>query len=127
MKKRSSSVFKPRDTLIVDRIQLVRKKRGLKAPGDVLLQAALRSVASNDSRTVKRDISKFLLIVPDVKPEERAILTNIEEQFKKRDPPKIVFLIIQALSWLFTLFFKLISKTPTGYKFPENISGLYIQ
>ena len=71
MKPESSSVSKPRLKLISERVELVRKKRGHKAEGDVLLQAALCSVVSKDRTTAKRDITKFLQIVPDLKPVER--------------------------------------------------------
>lgn len=125
MKKASSSAFRPRGKLISERIKLVRIKRGLKAPGDVLLQAALRSVASNDYRTAYRDIAQFLQIVPNIKPDERAILTNVEARLINRDRFKIASLIFQFLSWAISLLFKFVSKTPTGYKLLE-ISPDYI-
>ena len=121
MKRKSSSVIKPRLKLISERIKLVRKNRGLKAEGDVLLQAALRSVASKDRITAKRDITKFLQIIPNLKPDERAILTNVEAQLLKKGRFDVVSLIIQVLSWLVLFLLKLISKTPMGYKFSGKI------
>jgi len=121
MKRKSSSVIEPRLKLVGEHIKLVRKKRGLKAEGDVLLQAALRSVASKDLMTVKRNITKFLQIVPDLKPDERAILTNVEARLLNQDRFDIVFLIIQVLSWIVSFFLKLISKTPMGYKYSGKI------
>jgi len=121
MKRKSSSVIKPRLKLISERIKLVRKNRGLKAEGDVLLQAALRSVASKDRITAKRDITKFLQIIPNLKPDERAILTNVEARLLNKGRFDVVSLIIQVLSWLVLFLLKLISKTPTGYKFSGKI------
>lgn len=121
--KSISSVIKPRTKLISERIDLVRRKRGLKAQGDILLQAALRSVATNDCRTAQRDVNKFLQIVPDVKPDERAILTNVEAHLRNPDRFKVVSLILQALGWIISFFLKLISKNPTGYKVLESLSS----
>jgi len=121
-----SSAIKPRLKFISERIELVRKKRGIKAHGDILLQAALRSVASSDYGTALRDISKFLQIVPSIKPDERAILTNVEVRLANPVHFKAVSLIIQTLSWLISFLIKIISKNPTGYKLPENPSGSYI-
>jgi len=125
MKKISSSVLKPRLMLITERLRSVRKKRGFLAQGDVLLQDALRCLNSNDCRSAKRVISRFLQIVPDIEPVERAIMVDIEMQLLDRDRFKIVTLIIQVLCWLIIQFDNLISKTPTGYKLSEYVSDLY--
>jgi len=121
MKQESFSVIEPRLKLISERIMLVRKNRGLKAEGDVLLQAALRSVASKDRTTAKRDITKFLQIIPNLKPDERAILTNVEARLLNNGRFDVVSLIIQVLNWLVLFLLKLVSKTPMGYKFSGNI------
>ena len=123
--KISSSVFKPRLKLMTERIRLVRKKRGLRAQGDVLLKDALLSIRSNDCRTAKRVISRFLQIVPNIEPDERAIMVDVEMQLPKRDHEKIVTLVSQVLSWLLFQLIKLMSKTPTGYKLSEY-NSVYI-
>lgn len=125
LRKISSSVFKLRLMLISERIHLVRKKRGFWAQGDVLLQDALRSINSNDAKAAKRIISSFLQIVPNIDPDERAIMFDIELHLLERDQLKIVALLVQVLSWLFFQFVKLISKTPTGYKLSEYVSDSY--
>ncbi len=125
-KKMSSLVIKPRLKLMQDRIILVRQKRGLKAQGDVLLQAALRDICYSDCSSAKRDLQKFLQIVPDVDPEERAILENCHVQFPVQKRLKIVALLFDVISWVVMFLLKLRSKTPMGYKFtgfdiPVNI------
>lgn len=120
-KKRSSLVVKPRLRLIMDRIILVRKKRGLGAQGDVLLQVALLAVSSNECRSAKKDIKTFLLIVPDLAPEERAVLENCQAQFPIQYRITAIALLFDALNWLVTFLFKFRSKTPVGYKY----SGIY--
>ncbi len=104
---------------MTERIRLVRKKRGLRAQGDVLLKDVLLSIRSNDYRSAKRIISRFLQIVPNVEPDERAIMEDVEMQLPKRDHENIVTLVTQVLSWLIFQLVKLISKNPTGYKLSE--------
>lgn len=123
-KDSSSSVVKPR--LIIDRIDLVRKMRGLKAPGDVLLQAALRSVHSNDCRSAKRDITTFLQVIPTVTPEERAILENSKVRLTAPYRLRIVSLAFEMLNWLILFLLKLKSKAPMGYKLSGIFFPVYI-
>lgn len=124
-KDSSSSVVKPRLKLIIDRIDLVRKMRGLKAPGDVLLQATLHSVHSNDCRSAKRDITMFLQIIPNVTPEERAILENSRVHLTAPYRLRIVSLTFEILNWLIMFLLMLKSKTPMGYKFSGKFSPDY--
>ena len=125
-KKISTLVIKPRSRLIMERLILVRKKRGLKAQGDVLLQAALRAVICNECRSAISDIKTFLQIVPDVTLEERAILENCKTQFHVQYRFKIVALTFDAFSWLVMFLLKLRSKTPMGYKFSGFYTSVYI-
>jgi len=125
-KKISTLVIKPRSRLIMERLILVRKKRGLKAQGDVLLQAALHTVSCNECRAAISDIKTFLQIVPDVTLEERAILENCKTQFHVQYRFKIVALTFDALRWLAMFLLNLRSKTPMGYKFSGFYTSVYI-
>lgn len=124
-----NSVFvkKSRLCLISKRITLVRKMRGSMAPGDNLLQAALQSVKSNDVSSAKSDITKFLQVVPNVKVEERAILDNSVALVQERSIFRFFPTIVNILSWFFSFWLKLKSKSPLSYNFSGNILPVYIK
>ena len=120
-KSRTSFVVKPRLKLIRDRIHLVRHKRGRKAEGDVLLRAAILAVCANHCRTAKKDISKFLLLIPDIKPEERAILSTVESQITFQDLLLILELVVKAVSIMIPILLTSASRTPIGYDIQKNM------
>jgi hypothetical protein len=120
--ERSSSALKPQPKLISDRIALVRKNRGKKAAGDVLLCAAQRALCSNRLRTAKKDITKFLQITSGVTPEERAILTDIGFQITVQDLLRLLELVLKLSIVIAASLFTSASRTPMGYNYGDQLS-----
>lgn len=119
-----SPVKKSRSRLISERISLVRKKRGDNAPGDFLLQAALKAVSSNDFRSAKNDLTKYLQIIPNISPETRAIVENSIKQMHVR--LRLPVFVLKAIGWFVSIWIQLKSKSPMSYKILGKTVPVYI-
>jgi len=117
-------IKKSRTRCISERISLVRKKRSFKGRGDFLLLAALKSVSSNNFRSAKNDLTKFLQVIPNVFPEERAIIENSIAQMHVRF--RLPLFVLKAVGWIVSIWIQLKSKSLMSYKilgitFPDYI------
>ena len=81
-----------------ERISLIRKRRGLHAPGDLLLHYAVRAVKSSNFTAAENDLKKFLQITPDIQPEERAVIENSISLVQPQTP--ILTNILKFIGWL---------------------------
>lgn len=117
-------IKKSRMRCISERISLVRKKRSIKAPGDFLLQAALKAISSNDFRSAKNDLTKYLQIIPNVSPEERAIIENSIAQMHVR--LRLPVFILKAIGWFVSIWIQLKNKSLMSYKILGKIFPNYI-
>jgi len=93
--------------LTFEKLQLVRKERGRKARGDILLMSAQKSLKFNCRGSARQDLESFLLIVKDVSPEHKSIIKAEGEWllpcWNSRDGPRIVELIILLVEFLLLL------------------------
>lgn len=126
MRKMSALKRLSRLNLAKEKIFLVRRERGLKAQGDVLLRSALKSVSSNNKYLAKEEIEKFLQIVPDLDPGHRAVLDAVNVFLLKRNARFLVPIFLDAINWILTYWLKLKSKTPMSCKSFGIIYPIYI-
>ena len=106
-KLKSHWAKKLRLKLTFDKIQLVRKERGRKARGDILLMSAQKSLKFNYRSSARQDLESFLSIVKDVSPEHKSILEaeceRLLPRWNSRDGPEIVEIIILLVQLLLLL------------------------
>jgi len=97
-----------------DSISLIRKRRGLHAPGDLLLHDAIRAIKSSNLTAAENDLKKFLQITPDVQPEERAVIENSISLVRLRTP--IHATIVKFIGWFISAWITMKIKSLMNYK-----------
>jgi len=95
-------------------ISLIRKRRGLYAPGDLLLHDAIRAIKSSNFTAAENDLKKFLQITPDVQPEERAVIENSISLVHPRTP--IHASILKFIGWFIYAWITMKIKSLMNYK-----------
>lgn len=114
-----------RSIITYEIIQLVRKERGMKARGDVVLKSAQIALKFRDTHTAHLNLLKFLSIVENLTAEHRAILEVecgqvLSKKYTKLEPTlKIIFILIYEI-----LLHLMTFKHPPICILQENLSFL---
>jgi hypothetical protein len=116
----------PRFKSAIDTIRLVRKERGSEASGDFLLLSAIMSLQSNDAISAADYIEKLMLIVPDLRPEHRAVLAVINTRQLPRKRLRLVRIMLRILSIIAEITMKLLGRNllsckSLGILYPDKI------
>lgn len=112
-----------RSILTYEIIKLVRKERGMKARGDVVLKSAQIALKFRDTHTAYLNLLKFLSIVENLTAEHRAILEVECGHVVSRNHAELV----PALKIVFILIYEILLHLMT-FKHPpicilqENLS-----
>ena len=85
------------------KLQLLQSKRGQTAEGDHLLQAAAISIENGDAIAADADLSRYDLIVSDLRSDDRALIHGIRHELVATKTRSI---IRAALCWLAGIVFK---------------------
>ena len=113
MNLRKFSIYLAKQTRLkftIETIRLVRKERGNEASGDFLLLSAIRSLQSNDAISAVDFIEKFMIIVPDLKPEHRAALEILNSRQLPEKRLKLIRIALKVLSIIAELTMKLLGR-----------------
>jgi hypothetical protein len=102
--------IRPRLALAFEKIQIVRRDRGIGAAGDVLLKSAQKALQFNDPSSALRDLENFERYARDVSPVHCAILSTARFRLSRKWclnlPPSqlrdFLILIFEIIRWLMT-------------------------
>lgn len=106
--RKTCRAIRPRLRLAFEKIQLVRRDRGTKAAGDVLLKSAQKALQFNDPRSALQDLENFERFTRAVSPVHSAVLATarfrLSREWRLNLPPSqphdFLILIFELLRWL---------------------------
>jgi|GEM_PF-2609534 len=116
---------KTRLKLTFEKIQLVRKERGIEARGDVLLRSAQIALRFKDVCAARQDLENFLQIVRNVSPEQKAVLETECSQISPRWYMKLGPPIKDILIMIFEILLRLTIRHPLSCQQNGNFFRLY--
>ena len=83
------------------KLDILRKKRGREATGDSLLLSVIVSLKHRNSLTAVEELDRYLLLIQDLTPEERAIAGGLCHELEKfSDNAGSFAMLVKVVVWL---------------------------